>query len=43
MRSKKALVINGINAMKISILEILLDDSKTYQGAMKVIFLKKLG
>lgn len=42
MVDKKTLIIRSLSEMNISMLEILLDDAKTYQGAAKVVFLEKL-
>jgi len=43
MNSKKELILNAVSEMNISMLEILLDDAKTYQDATKETFIEKLG
>ncbi|TRX01345.1 tetratricopeptide repeat protein [Flavobacterium gawalongense] len=43
MSSKKPLIIEAIATMNNSLLEVLLDDYKTYQDAPKEIFIKKMG
>jgi hypothetical protein len=42
MLSKKELIIKGFSAMNISLLEVLLENDKTYQNATKETFLEKL-
>lgn len=42
MTSKKPLIIKAISEMNISLLEVLLDDNQTYQGATKETFLEKM-
>lgn len=40
--TKSQLIINALEQMDVGMLDILLDDEKTYQCATKEVFLKKL-
>jgi tRNA(Ser,Leu) C12 N-acetylase TAN1 len=42
MTSKKELIIKAISEMNVSLLEVLLDDNQTYQGATKETFIEKI-
>ena len=39
---KKDLILDSLQQMNLSMLEVLLDDDKTYQGATKEFFLQKI-
>ena len=41
-KNKKQLIIESFQNMNLNMLEVLLDDNRTYQGASKEVFLKKI-